>query len=42
LGGGLPIMSEGRCLGGVGIGSGSPAQDIEVARAALAAIGLAE
>jgi glc operon protein GlcG len=39
LPGGLPIWREGVLLGGIGIGSGSGAQDVEVARAALAAIG---
>ena len=39
LGGGLPIRINGTLVGGIGIGSGSPAQDIEVARAALVAIG---
>lgn len=39
LPGGLPIVTAGQHLGGVGVGSGSPAQDLEVARAALAAIG---
>lgn len=39
LPGGLPIMFAGDVLGGIGVGSGSGAQDVEVARAALAAIG---
>jgi uncharacterized protein GlcG (DUF336 family) len=39
LPGGLPIWREGVLLGGIGVGSGSGAQDVEVARAALAAIG---
>lgn len=39
LPGGLPIWKDGILLGGIGIGSGSGAQDEEVARAALAAIG---
>ena len=39
LGGGLPIRVGGVLLGGIGIGSGSPDQDIEVAQAALSAIG---
>ena len=38
LGGGLPITINGQCLGGIGVGSGSPDQDLEVARAALGAI----
>jgi uncharacterized protein GlcG (DUF336 family) len=39
LAGGLPIRMGGMLVGGIGIGSGSGAQDIEVAEAALAAIG---
>lgn len=39
LPGGLPIIVEGDLVGGIGIGSGSGEQDIEVATAALAAIG---
>jgi uncharacterized protein GlcG (DUF336 family) len=39
LPGGLPIWRGGVLLGGIGIGSGSGAQDVEVAEAALAAIG---
>ena len=38
LEGGLPIMIDGQCVGAVGVGSGTGAQDVEVARAALAAI----
>lgn len=39
LGGGLPIVIDGILLGGIGVGSGSPEQDLEVARAALGAVG---
>lgn len=39
LGGGLPIRIDGQLVGGIGIGSGSPDQDVAVANAALAAIG---
>lgn len=39
LEGGLPIVVDGHLLGGIGVGSGSGDQDIEVARAGLAAIG---
>lgn len=39
LEGGLPIIIDGVCVGAVGVGSGTGAQDIEVARAALAALG---
>jgi glc operon protein GlcG len=34
----LPIVIAGQCVGAVGVGSGTGAQDVEVARAALAAI----
>jgi uncharacterized protein GlcG (DUF336 family) len=39
LEGGLPIIFGGTCVGGIGVGSGTGKQDIEVARAGLAAIG---
>jgi glc operon protein GlcG len=39
LEGGLPIVIDGQCIGAVGVGSGTGVQDVEVARAALAAIG---
>ncbi|MEM7320789.1 MAG: heme-binding protein [Pseudomonadota bacterium] len=39
LGGGLPIILDGQTVGGIGVGSGSPDQDLDVARAALEAIG---
>ncbi len=39
LQGGLPIRIGGMLVGAIGVGSGSGAQDEEVARAALAAIG---
>ncbi len=39
LEGGLPIVIDGECVGAIGVGSGSGAQDVEVARAGLAAIG---
>ncbi len=35
LRGGLPIEFEGHILGGIGVGSGSPEQDLEVGTAAL-------
>lgn len=41
LSGGLPIRIDGVLLGGVGVGSGSPEQDLSVARAALSAVGAA-
>lgn len=42
LEGGLPIVFDGVCVGGIGVGSGTGAQDILVAQAALAAIGAEE
>lgn len=39
LEGGLPIVIDGVCVGGIGVGSGKGGEDVEVARAALAAIG---
>lgn len=39
LGGGLAIRVDGQLVGGIGVGSGSPEQDIAVGQAALRAIG---
>ena len=39
LPGGLPIFIDGVLVGGIGVGSGSPEQDTEVATVALRAIG---
>lgn len=39
LKGGLPIIIDGVCVGAVGVGSGTGEQDLEVARAAVAALG---
>ena len=39
LEGGLPIVIDGVCVGAVGVGAGTGAQDVEVARAALQALG---
>lgn len=39
LEGGFPIMIDGTCVGAIGVGSGTGAQDCEVARAGLAALG---
>ncbi|SNB73323.1 Uncharacterized conserved protein GlcG, DUF336 family [Arboricoccus pini] len=39
LEGGLPILIEDEYVGGIGVGSGKGAEDVEVAKAALAAIG---
>lgn len=38
-GGGLPLISKGELLGGVGVSGGTEAQDVECARAGLDAIG---
>ena len=37
VGGGLPILSDGEILGGIGVGGGSLAEDITCAEAGLAA-----
>lgn len=37
--GGLPVLSGGAVVGGIGVSSGSPAQDQEVAEAGLQAFG---
>ncbi|MFD1703423.1 heme-binding protein [Methylopila henanensis] len=39
LAGGLPILFGGECVGGVGVGSGTPEQDVDVARAVLGGAG---
>ncbi|MET0530994.1 MAG: heme-binding protein [Microvirga sp.] len=41
LDGGLPIIIDGVCVGAIGVGSGTGEQDVEVAKAGLAAIGAA-
>lgn len=38
LGGGLPIVVDGQLLGAIGVGGGSPEQDVVVGQAGLAAI----
>jgi len=40
LGGGLPIVLNGECIGAVGVSGASQAQDLACAEAALAALGL--
>ena len=40
LPGGLPIYQDNELLGGIGVGSGTPEQDVTVATAALEAVGL--
>ncbi len=39
LPGGLPIIVDGHTIGGIGVGSGTGAQHLEVARAAIRAFG---
>lgn len=41
LGGGLPIMLAGECIGAIGVSGAAQAQDIACAEAALAALGVA-
>lgn len=38
LRGGLPVFIDGHACGAIGVGSGSPEQDLKVAEAALAAV----
>ncbi|MEM7695964.1 MAG: heme-binding protein [Pseudomonadota bacterium] len=38
LGGGLPILANGHILGGIGVGSGTPDEDVAVATAALSTL----
>ncbi|MBU2956074.1 heme-binding protein [Paracoccus sp. 1_MG-2023] len=35
VGGGLPVMHDGQVVGGIGVSSGTPAQDREVAQAGI-------
>ena len=42
LPGGLPIIVDGYTVGGIGVGSGTGAQDLDVARAAIRAFGNAK
>lgn len=42
IGGGLPIVLDGERVGGIGVSGGTEAEDIDCARAALAALGAAE
>lgn len=37
LTGGLPLLANGQIVGGIGIGSGTPEEDLEIAKAAVAA-----
>jgi glc operon protein GlcG len=38
LRGGLPILVEGQCIGAIGVSNGSEEQDLDVARAGIAAL----
>lgn len=38
IGGGIPIMVEGVCVGAIGVSTGTPAQDIECATAGVEAV----
>ena len=38
VGGGLPVMVEGECVGGIGVSSGTPNQDMDVAQAGIDAL----
>ena len=38
FGGGLPVMVDGHCVGGVGVSGGTSAQDTEVAQAGISAL----
>ncbi|MFK7751098.1 MAG: heme-binding protein [Sedimentitalea sp.] len=40
--GGLPVVSKGDVVGGIGVSSGSPAQDLEVAEAGVQAFSQAQ
>lgn len=40
FGGGYPIFVEGTLVGGLGVVAGAPSQDMEIAEAALSAVGL--
>lgn len=39
VGGGLPVFAHGEVVGGIGVSSGTPAQDLAVAQAAVDAFG---
>lgn len=38
VGGGLPVVVDGACVGGIGVSSGTPAQDMQVAQAGIDAL----
>ncbi|MEQ6202492.1 heme-binding protein [Sulfitobacter sp. HNIBRBA2951] len=37
IAGGLPVLSEGEVVGGIGVSSGTPAQDLQIAQAGVQA-----
>lgn len=40
LEGGVPVLAEGHCIGAIGVSGVKPAQDAQVAKAGIAALGL--
>lgn len=38
IGGGIPITIDGQVVGAIGVSTGTPSQDIEVAQAGVAAV----
>jgi uncharacterized protein GlcG (DUF336 family) len=40
LEGGVPVMKDGQCLGAVGVSGVKSSEDAQIARAAIAALGL--
>ena len=40
LEGGVPVMKDGQCIAAIGVSGAKPAEDTQVARAGLAALGL--
>ena len=40
LEGGVPIMKDGQCIAAIGVSGAKPAEDTQVAKAAIAALGL--
>ena len=38
IAGGLPVIAEGHVVGGIGVSSGTPAQDLAVAQAGVEAL----
>ena len=40
LEGGVPIMKDGQCIAAIGVSGAKPAEDTQVAKAGIAALGL--